>query len=56
MANLNTFPLLKNLLKKFKNTFHTSVYKVDHKDLLWSTGKSAQCLVITYMGRKSEKQ
>ena len=30
--------------------------KIDNKDLLYSTGKSAQYSVITYMGKESEKE
>ena len=34
---------------------YTTTYKIDNKDLLYSTGKSQYC-VITYIGKESEKE
>ena len=34
---------------------HTTIYKIDNKDLLYSTGNSTQYAVITYMGKESKK-
>ena len=34
---------------------HTTIYKVDKHDLLYSTGNYIQYLVITYNGKESEK-
>ena len=33
-----------------------ATYKTDNKDLLYSTRKSTQYFVITYMGKRSEKE
>ena len=35
---------------------HTTIYKINNKDQLYSTGNSTQYLVITYKGRESEKK
>ena len=35
---------------------HTTKYKINKKDLLYTTGNYIQCLVITYNGKESEKE
>ena len=34
----------------------TTIYKIDNKDLLYSTGNSTQYSVMTYMGKESKKE
>ena len=34
---------------------HTTVYKVDNKDLPYSTGTSTQYSVMSFMGKESKK-
>ena len=35
---------------------HITIYKIVNKDLVYSTGNSTKYSVMTYMGKKSEKQ
>ena len=35
---------------------HTTIYKINNKDLLYSTGSYIQYLIITYNGKESEKE
>ena len=35
---------------------HTHIYKIDNKDLLYSTGNSPQYSVMTYMGKEPKKE
>ena len=35
---------------------HTHIYKIDSKDLLYSTGNSPQYSVMTYMGKQPKKE
>ena len=37
-------------------TQYTTIYRIDNKNLLYSTRNSTQCSVITYMGKGSEKE
>ena len=35
---------------------YTTIYKIDNKDLLYSTGNSTQYSVMAYMGKESKKK
>ena len=35
---------------------HTTVYKINNKNLLYSTGNYIQYLAISYTGKESEKE
>ena len=35
---------------------HTTIHKINNKDLLYSTENYTQYFVITYMGKESEKE
>ena len=35
---------------------HTTIYNIDNKDLLYSTGNSTQYSIMTYMGKESKKE
>jgi len=35
---------------------HTTIYKINNKDLLYSTGNYIHYLVIIYNGKESEKE
>ena len=35
---------------------HSTIYKIDNKDLLYSTGNYTQYFVIKYKGKESEKE
>ena len=35
---------------------HTTIHKVDNKDLLYSTGNYTQHLIITYEEKETEKE
>ena len=36
--------------------YYLYIKQIINKDLLYSTGNSTQCSVITYMGKESEKE
>ena len=38
------------------DVIHTTMYKIDNKNLLYSTGNSTQHFVITYKGKEPEKE
>ena len=35
---------------------YTTIYKIDDKDVLYSTGNSSQCSVMAYIGKESQKE
>ena len=43
-------------LRVWDQQIHTTIYKVNNKDLLYSTGNYILYLVITYNGKESEKE
>ena len=46
--------ILNNSLKLHCYYIHTTIYKINNKDLLYSTGNYTQYFVIIYMGKDSE--